>query len=99
MPKGITLVSFADDVAVIGIARTVEHLEARMNGALGTVADWMDRHGLELAPQKSEALMLTRKLKGRHSCAKRDGKSRPRALGPSDCYRIWTGGGADCRKR
>lgn len=68
MPKGITVVSFADDVAVIGTARMVESLETRMNDALDTVAGWMVRHGLELAPQKSEALMLTRK------------RSRPPAL-------------------
>jgi len=61
MPPGVQLVAFADDVAVIGTARTGELASALMNPALQTIATWMRENGLQLAPQKSECVVLTKK--------------------------------------
>lgn len=61
MPPGVQLVAFADDVTVIGTARTGELAGALMNPALQTIATWMRENGLQLAPQKSEFVELTKK--------------------------------------
>jgi hypothetical protein len=61
LPQGVQLVGFADDLAVVGRARTGPLLEAIMNPALDAIDRWMRGRGLELAHQKSEAVMLTRK--------------------------------------
>jgi hypothetical protein len=46
---------------VVGRARTGPQLEAIMNPVLDAIDRWMRGRGLELAHQKSEAVMLTRK--------------------------------------
>lgn len=61
MPRGITLVGFADDIAVIGRGRTTEQLEQAMNEALMLVQNWLTESKLQLAVQKTEAVMQTRK--------------------------------------
>lgn len=50
---------FADDLAVIGIARTGPLLEVALNPTLAAIDDWMSRRGLQLAHHKSEAVLLT----------------------------------------
>lgn len=50
MPEGITLVRFADDVAIIVVAGNAELIEQVANPALQRVADWMAKHGLKVAP-------------------------------------------------
>ncbi|KAF0696511.1 Retrovirus-related Pol polyprotein from type-1 retrotransposable element R1 [Aphis craccivora] len=62
VPPGVQLVGFADDLAVVGRAATSRLLEGRINKVLVDIDNWMTRHGLELAHQKSEALMLTKRL-------------------------------------
>lgn len=61
VPPGVQLVGFADDLAVVGRAATSEELEEKINKVLVDIDNWMSRHGLELAHQKSEALMLTKR--------------------------------------
>lgn len=58
MPEGVNLVGFADDVAVVVRSWRVEHLE---DVALEIIYDWMNAHQLNLAAQKTEAIMVTRK--------------------------------------
>lgn len=61
MPPGVQLVAFADDVAVVGIARTGSKAEELMNPVLEAISIWMSENGLKLAPDKSEAVVLTAK--------------------------------------
>lgn len=61
MPAGVQMVAFADDVAIIGIARTGDQATELMNPALESVAEWMRDNGLRLAPSKTEAIVLTKK--------------------------------------
>ncbi|CAI6342698.1 unnamed protein product [Macrosiphum euphorbiae] len=63
MQPGVQLVAFADDVAVIGTSRTGASAAELLNPALSTVSNWMRENGLTIAPQKSEAVVLTRKYK------------------------------------
>lgn len=63
MPPGVQLVAFADDVAVIGTSRTGPSAAELLNPVLETVNNWMRDNGLTVAPQKSEAVVLTKKHK------------------------------------
>jgi len=61
VPPGIQMIGFADDLAVVGLARTGEQLEDLVNPVLDCIDGWMGRHGLQLAHQKTEAVMLTKR--------------------------------------
>ncbi|KAL4098645.1 hypothetical protein QTP88_023207 [Uroleucon formosanum] len=63
MPPGVQLVSFVDDVAAIEISRIGPSAAELLKPALDTVAKWVRNNGLEIAPQKSEAVVLTRKYR------------------------------------
>ncbi|KAI5703571.1 hypothetical protein M8J75_013476 [Diaphorina citri] len=64
LPNGVSLVAYADDLAVVVIAKTAPEIEERTNETLNRINSWMVNHGLELAPEKSEAVLLI----GRKSC-------------------------------
>lgn len=64
LPDGVETVAYADDLALIVTAREEAVLEARANEALDRVAGWMEDHLLELAPEKTEAVLLI----GRKRC-------------------------------
>lgn len=58
---GVQLIAFSDDLALVVVARTSAILEEVVNPVLAVIAEWMSNHGLQLAHQKTEAIMLTRK--------------------------------------
>lgn len=57
-PEGVELVAFADDLAIVAMAKTRGQLIAAANTAMANVSQWMREHELELAPEKTEAVML-----------------------------------------
>lgn len=61
VPRGVSLICFADDLAVVTIAHNAELLEEAVNPTLGLIDSWMTDNGLEVSPAKSEAIILTRK--------------------------------------
>lgn len=61
LPEGVSVVGFADDVALVTVNHTTEGIEGVLNEALATINSWLSNHGLELAHSKSEAVVLTRK--------------------------------------
>jgi len=61
MPQGVRIICFADDVAVVAVERTVEGLMRAMDEALDMVSAWMRLRRLQLAPEKTEAVLLTRR--------------------------------------
>ena len=61
MPEGVRLVGFADDVAMAINAPNTELIEQKANSALLIIHRWMTDHGLDLAPDKTEAAVITRK--------------------------------------
>lgn len=61
LPEGISVVGFADDVALVTVNCTTEGLERATNEALETVRAWIGGQGLELAHAKTEAVVLTAK--------------------------------------
>ncbi|KAL1446337.1 hypothetical protein WDU94_000619 [Cyamophila willieti] len=64
MPIGITLVAYADDLAVISVAKSETELIRISNLALERVQRWMTENELEMAPEKTEAVLLI----GRKKC-------------------------------
>lgn len=63
MPEDVTLVGFADDVAMVVKARNETLLMDKANTSLLRVSKWMKRRNLMLAPEKTEAVLLTKKRK------------------------------------
>jgi len=61
VPGGVDLVGFADDLAVIVRAHNADLVEMDGNPVLEMVGGWMSANGLQVAPQKSEAVVLTKK--------------------------------------
>ncbi|KAL4149243.1 hypothetical protein QTP88_003225 [Uroleucon formosanum] len=61
VPQGAQLVSFADYLAVVEVAKTSKLLENLLNLVLAKIDDWMTTRGFQLAHHKTEAVMLTKK--------------------------------------
>ena len=58
LPEGAELVAYADDLAVMVTAKHAHMLQNRTNITLHRIAQWMETHYLEVAPEKSEAILL-----------------------------------------
>lgn len=56
--SGVKAVAFADDLAVTIVARDRYELVNKTNDALEMIDMWLTGHELELAPQKTEAVIL-----------------------------------------
>lgn len=61
MPQDTFLVGYADDIAAVISARDTEEAERKLKQVMIRVKTWMDSHGLSLATQKTELLLLTRR--------------------------------------
>ncbi|CAI6356715.1 unnamed protein product [Macrosiphum euphorbiae] len=59
VPPGVHLMGFADDSAIIGVARTGPLLEHVLNPTLAPIDAWTLLRGLQHAHHKSEAVLLT----------------------------------------
>ncbi|KAL4091732.1 hypothetical protein QTP88_026379 [Uroleucon formosanum] len=59
--ESVKLVGFADDIALVITAPNSGLLENIGNAALRSIERWMQDNGLQVAPQKSEAVVLTNK--------------------------------------
>lgn len=64
MPEGVTLIGYADDLAVVVVAKSESGIEIAANNALLDIGSWLRGHGLQLAPEKTEATLLI----GRKRC-------------------------------
>lgn len=59
MPSGTSIVGFADDVAVVVVAKYIEEVVQTANEAVATVRQWLSSAGLHLADHKTEAVLVT----------------------------------------
>lgn len=55
---GVYLIAYADDLALIVEANTVEELNGKANKTLKAIGRWMEANGLELAPEKTELVIM-----------------------------------------
>ncbi|KAH0999122.1 hypothetical protein HUJ04_001339, partial [Dendroctonus ponderosae] len=60
-PEGVEVIGFADDLAVVAQSGNSDELLHKTNRAVQMVATWMQQKRLELAPEKTELLVLNGK--------------------------------------
>jgi hypothetical protein len=63
LPPESELIGFADDILIVTAAKSIEELEAKTNEALDLVTQSIFRLGLEVAADKTEAVLFTNKYK------------------------------------
>ena len=59
LPEGAPMVAFADDVVLIVIAKSIEEIQHLVDEAIEVVASWLTDHGLSLAAEKTEAVLIS----------------------------------------
>ena len=67
LPAGTSIIGFADDALVVCAADDVGILELRINESLRRAKRWLDSRGLKMAPEKSEALLVTERRSFQYS--------------------------------
>ena len=63
VPEETTLIGFADDLAVVAIAKHPEDVELYANEAIHTIKSWLRMAKLDLADEKTEAVLITNRRK------------------------------------
>ncbi|KAH8397354.1 hypothetical protein KR215_002886, partial [Drosophila sulfurigaster] len=58
VPERVTIVGFADDVALVVTAKHLGDAELLCSAAVATVKDWLATVGLQLADHKTEAVLI-----------------------------------------
>lgn len=61
MPEDTFLVGYADDIAAVISARDTDEARRKLRQVMIRTKTWLDTHGLQLALQKTEIVVLTRK--------------------------------------
>jgi hypothetical protein len=59
MPEGVTSIAYADDLALVVVAKTENEVMDAGNRAIELVGAWMERNGLQLAAEKTIAVAMT----------------------------------------
>ena len=59
LPQGVKIIGFADDIAVVTVAKHIHEIESATNEAIEKIEDWLGTAGLELAGHKTEAVLIT----------------------------------------
>lgn len=63
LPVGATTIAYADDLAVVITAKTDTEIKETANESITVINEWLKHRGLRLAPEKSEACLLSGKKK------------------------------------
>ena len=63
LPANTTMVSFADDVAVVLVAKHLKELQAAFSTTIRRIRQWMRSADLSLAEHKTEALLVSSRKK------------------------------------
>lgn len=64
--KGVTIIGFADDAALIVISQNRVVEVSYKPGLRGNLTTWMSAHGLRLATKEIEAIMFTKNRASHH---------------------------------
>lgn len=59
LPQGVKIFGFADDIALVTVAKHIHEIETATNEAVAKIKDWLVSAGLELADHKTEAVLIT----------------------------------------
>lgn len=63
LPGRVQIVGFADDIAVVVVAKNISDIEATANESIRRIKTWLESNGLELAEHKTEAVLITSRKK------------------------------------
>ena len=63
LPEEATIVGYADDIALVVVDKRLSLLEAKCNDAIARVQWWLNNAGLELAAQKTAAVLISARKK------------------------------------
>nr|CAI5860728.1 unnamed protein product [Callosobruchus analis] len=63
LPNGISTIAYADALAIVVVARTEEELMSKANCAIEEIVDWLGERSLTIAPEMTDAVMLTPRTK------------------------------------
>ncbi|GBP68012.1 hypothetical protein EVAR_57986_1 [Eumeta japonica] len=63
LPKKVKLVVYADDVAVIRVAKHLDEINLAFNKAFERISQWMKTVNLQLAKHKTEAVFIISRKK------------------------------------
>ena len=63
LPEEATIVGFADDVAIVVVAKLLEEVVQLSNDTIEIVQRWLQSVGLELAEHKTEAVLISSRKK------------------------------------
>ena len=80
MPQGASVIGFADDIAVVVTAWSEAELQLQTNVAIENIINWLNKQGLQVAPEKTEAVILA----GRRTLLEMDVTVQDRVMGTSD---------------
>ena len=67
LPEGASIVAFANNVALIVVAKSIDDIQHLGDEAIEVVADWLSRYGLSLAAEKTEAVLIARTKKRKYA--------------------------------
>lgn len=56
--EGAQMIGYADDVALVGQDRDWTTLTEKMEDALGITRKWLEKNKLQMAPEKTEAIVM-----------------------------------------
>jgi len=59
LPAGCTMVGFADDIALVTVAKTLDEITDRCSLSIDTVICWLADNGLAVDEHKTEAVLIT----------------------------------------
>ena len=59
LPNGTKIVSFADNIAIVLVAKTVREIEEKTKAAIQNVGAWLDEAGLTLAAYTAEVVFIS----------------------------------------
>ncbi|CAD7089303.1 unnamed protein product [Hermetia illucens] len=63
LPKGVTIIGFADDIGVTIVAQDIDEIEVLTNEAIFEIRSWVEEAGLTLAKDKTEVVLITKRRK------------------------------------
>lgn len=59
VPEEAKVIGFADDIAIVAVAKSIEEIEGICNSTIAIICRWLVSVGLQLAEHKTEAVLVT----------------------------------------
>ena len=62
-PKDTPIIGYADDIAIVVVAKKLHEMEASFASRILSVRTWLQKAGLELAEHKTKAVLISSRKK------------------------------------